>query len=99
MFVRINARVFVGSTVKDVWFTFETHHETMDEIQQALVRDGSLCGTRYETEKRGKGVRFVVDAFDCIIPERTVSSISEMRDDLYDQDGSALFLMDEGVRV
>lgn len=81
---------------REVWFILETEHQTMRELHADLVRDGSLCGTRYETRADGDRRRVVKDAFDAIIMGDTITSVMEMADDLYDQDGEALWLLESG---
>jgi hypothetical protein len=96
MFVRINARVMNGGQAREVWFTFETDHTSMEELHAALVRDRSIVGTRYETEKGGPGRRVVRDAFSAIITMEGLVSVMEMQDDLYEEDGTAIWTLAHG---
>lgn len=73
MFVRINARVVNSGQTREVWFILETEQETMRELHGALVRDGSLCGTRYETRADGDRRRVVKDAFEAIVMADTIT--------------------------
>ncbi len=97
MFVRINARIINSGQTREVWFILETDHQTMKELHGSLVRDGSLCGTRYETRADGDRRRIVKDAFEAIVMADTITSVMELADDLYDEDGSALWLLDAGA--
>ena len=93
MFVRINQRVINGGQLKEVWFVFETAHRTMEEIHDALVRDGRLLGTRVDTKADGPHRRVAIDEQDVSLLAETITSVSEMVDDLYDEDGSSLWIM------
>lgn len=97
MFVRINARVLNSGQVREVWFIFETEHETMAELHEALVRDKSLCGTRYETQPQGQGRRVVKDAFEGVITMEGLVSIMEMQDELFEEDGTPLWTFENGA--
>lgn len=96
MFVRINARVMNSGQTREVWFILETEHATMKELHGALVRDGSLCGTRYETRHDGERRRVVKDAFEAIVMGDTITSVMDLADDLYDEDGAAIWLLETG---
>lgn len=97
MFVRINARVLNSGQVREVWFVFETDHEDMRGVHEALTRDGSLCGTRYETQPSGQGRRVVKDAFEAIITKEGLVSIMEMQDELFEADGTPLWTFENGA--
>ena len=96
MFSRVTARVVNGDEVRTIWFLFETDHETMDELHNAMMRDGSLCGTRYETERGNGNSRVVVDSYEFVITERLIMSTMPPRDDLYDSDGTLLWSIEGG---
>lgn len=93
MFVRINQRVINGGQLKEVWFVFETAHKTIEEIHNAVVRDGRLLGTRIDTNSAGAHRRVMTDEQDVSLLGETITSISEMVDDLYDEAGDALWIM------
>lgn len=95
MFVRINQRVVNAGQPKEVWFVFEAPHETIAEIHDALVRDGRLLGTRVDTKPAGSHRRVAIDEQDVSLLADTITSVSEMIDDLYDEDGTALWVMPE----
>lgn len=91
MFVRINARVLNSGQVREVWYVLETEHRTMREVHDALVRDGQLYGTRYETTRTNDGRRVVKDAFEAIITREGLVSIMAMQEELVDTDGSVIW--------
>ena len=95
MFVRVNAKIVNGGQTREVWFVFETDHESMKDLHAAMVKDGSICGTRYETRPEG-GRRVVKDAFEAIVMADTITSIMDLAEDLYDDDGAALWLLTSG---
>lgn len=96
MFVRINQRVMNSGQAREVWFIFETAHEDMAQVHADLVRDGSLCGIRYDTASAGHGRRVVRDSHDAIITKEGLVSIMAMQDELFDDDGTPLFTFDNG---
>lgn len=103
MLFRVNSKVINRGEVREVFFIAESDHETMADIHNALVADGSLHVTRFETrgptqaeiEQMGVGrrARFVTDDYEMIIHRDGFTTISEMMEDLIDRDGEAIFLM------
>ena len=76
---------------KDVWFVFETPHETLQQQIQQLVDDGYLSGTRYETRPAGhNGDRQVVNSYAAYIDRQIVISVTDLQSKLFDQHGRAL---------
>lgn len=96
MFCRVNMKIQNSGQTREVWFVFETAHQRMSELHEELTRAGSLCGTRYETARSGDHRRVVRDAFECIIMRENIVSIMDMQDDLYDDDGTALWTIEGG---
>lgn len=93
MFVRVNSRVINGGQVREVWFVFETNHETMEEMHAELVSNRSLFGLRIETDKHPTvpDARVLKNEYEVILGMDAITSIQEMAGDLYDADGAVLY--------
>ncbi len=100
MFCKVNMRIMNSGQHREVWFIFWSEFETMREIHEAMVRESSLFGIRYETKKVSEtGWREVVDEYETIIGEGSIVSIIEMQEGLIDKDGRPLWSPDLGEIV
>jgi transcription termination factor Rho len=103
MMFRVNSRVLNKGEVKEVFFIGESHHETMSELHRDLVRDGSVCITRFDTRgpnereiammSAGRRARFVIDEYEVILHKDGFTQISEPMEDVIGQDGEPIFLL------
>lgn len=103
MIFRVNARVLNRGEVREVFFVAESDHETMADLHDAIVRDGSVLITRFDTRGPndrevsmmgpGRRARFVTDEYEMILSRDGFTTISEPMEDLIDVDGEPLFLM------
>ena len=97
MFMRVNARVYYAGQPRDVWFVFETGNENMEAFNAAMIEDGQVLGVRYETERmpENRAGRMAFDHYSMILGQEGFSSISELREDLFDKNGDPIFSLDE----
>ncbi len=104
MIFRVNARVLNKGEWKEVFFIGESGHETMADLHEALVRDGSIHITRFDTRGpneqelrllgQGRRARFVTDEYEVILHRDGFTQISEPMEDVIDTDGQPIFLLD-----
>lgn len=97
MFVRVNARVYNAGEAREVWYVFETPHASMADFHEAMIRDGQVFGTRYETERMPgtRAGRQAYDSYELILHRDGFTSIAKMRDDLFDLSGDPIFSLEE----
>lgn len=103
MLFRVNTRVLNRGEWKEVFFLAESDHENMAELHHAIVHDGSIHITRFDTrgpteqELSLMGVarraRFVTDQYEVILHKDGFTQISEPMEDVIDADGTPIFLL------
>lgn len=73
---QITITVENGGQRRKVWFFFESDHEDLQDLHEALVEDGSIFGRRLESEPAGNGSRRVTSEYDFIVSRDAVDTIS-----------------------
>lgn len=97
MLTRINMKIENSGQRKEVWFLFRTDHPDMAALHAALVKDGSLCGERLETRRLDAGDgRMITDAYEVIIMRENITSVSEPMENVYAEDGEAIWTLEGG---
>lgn len=91
MFVRVNQRVINGGNTVDAMIFLETEFETMEQLHEALVQDGSIIGTRYWTRSGARQGEYIVTTKGEFILCDFVVSIMEMAGTLYDERGRTIW--------
>lgn len=64
-----------GGQRRQVWFFFESDHEDLADLHDALVADGSVFGQRLESEPDGRGGRRITSRFDFVLSGDVVATI------------------------
>lgn len=105
MLFRVNSRVLNRGEWKEVFFIGESDHDTMADLHEALVRDGSIHITRFDTrgpnEREismmgvGRRARFVTDEYEVILHKDGFTQISDPMEDVIGADGEPIFLLTE----
>jgi len=76
---QVTIKVEVNGQPRHVWFTFESDHADLFELNEDLVTDGTVFGQRIETERVGQGVRREVHRYDTILSKDVIVSIAPLQ--------------------
>lgn len=75
MISQITIKVSQGGQSRDVWFLFESEHKDLFDLNETLAEDGTLYGTRIESEGAGQGRRLETNRYECIISKDSIVSV------------------------
>lgn len=93
MFFRVNMRVQNRGEEKEIFFVMETDHDDLSGVNEALLRDGQVYGTRLDVRSCGPRARRIESETEFILMKGPgLMSVSELTDDLYDADGEPVYV-------
>jgi hypothetical protein len=75
MLSQVTIKLFQNGQPKEVWFLFETEHESLFEFNEALAQDGTVYGQRVDSEPAGPGRRREISRYECILSRETIVSV------------------------
>ena len=76
---QVTIKVEVNGQPRHVWFAFESDHDDLFDLNEALVTDGTIFGRRIETERVAHGVRREVHRYDTILSKDAIVSIAPLQ--------------------
>ena len=87
MLSRVNMRVQNAGQTKEVWFVFESDHQSLKAMHDEAVQTGRLFGTRLETRPGPGDARTITSEQETSILADAIVSIAPLTQDLYDSNG------------
>lgn len=75
MISQVTIKITQGGQSRDVWFLFETDHESLFDFNETLAEDGTVYGMRIESEPAGPGRRRETGRYECILARETIVSV------------------------
>ncbi len=75
MISQVTIKISQNGQARDIWFLFETDHHTLFDLNETLAADGTVYGSRIDSEPAGAGRRREVGRRDCILIREAIVSI------------------------
>ncbi len=72
---QVTIKVQNGDRQRQVWFFFESDHEDLADLNDALVEEGTVFGHRLESEPAPGGSRRITSRYDFIVSSDAVVTI------------------------
>lgn len=77
MLSQVTMKVTFGKEAREVWFFLETDHESLFDLNEDLVEDGTVFGERIDSERMPDGSRRETSRYEFILHRDSVVTISE----------------------
>jgi len=74
---------------QNIWFVFETDHDSIDEFYNDLADDGCVLGARVYTETGTDGRKYVQSRTDHVIGVRGIVTVAPCQFDYFEKVGEA----------
>lgn len=91
MFFQVTIRTRNNGEEGEAVFVFETAEPTIDDFMEALVDEGFILGTRYDSRPDGDGARRVRQSSECILNKALILQVTYPTYELRSQAGELLF--------
>lgn len=72
---------------QNIWFVFETDHESIDEFYNDLADDGCVIGVRVYTETGADGRKYVASRTDHILGLMGIATVAPCQFDYFEKAG------------
>ncbi len=67
---------------RHIWFVFESDHDNLLDLNDCLVEEGTIYGTRIETEQIAPGKRREVRRYEAVLGRDALISITPLQFEL-----------------
>lgn len=75
MISQVTIKISQNGQARDIWFLFESDHDSLFDFNEDLANDGTVYGMRIESENAGQGRRRETSRYECIIHRDTIVSV------------------------